>query len=60
VTDPSEEALITLGREKKAYRTPNRLDQKRNSSHHLVIKTPNALHRRKNNKSSKEIRSSNI
>ena len=41
MTDPSEEALITLGREKKAYRTPNRLDQKRNSSHHLIIKTPN-------------------
>jgi hypothetical protein len=26
----------------KAYRTPNRLDQKRNSSHHIIIKTPNA------------------
>jgi hypothetical protein len=26
----------------EAYRTPNRLDQKRNSSHHTIIKTPNA------------------
>jgi hypothetical protein len=25
-----------------AYRTPNRLDQKRNSSHHIIIKRPNA------------------
>jgi hypothetical protein len=26
----------------EAYRTPNRLDQKRNSSWHIIIKTPNA------------------
>jgi hypothetical protein len=26
----------------EAYRTPNSLDQKRNSSHHIIIKTPNA------------------
>jgi hypothetical protein len=26
----------------KAYRTPNSLDQKRNSSHHIIIKSPNA------------------
>jgi hypothetical protein len=25
----------------EAYRSPNRLDQKRNSSHHIIIKTPN-------------------
>ena len=25
----------------EAYRTPNRLDQKRKSSHHIIIKTPN-------------------
>jgi hypothetical protein len=30
---------------KEAYRTPNRLDQKRNSSHHIIIKTPNALNK---------------
>jgi hypothetical protein len=27
------------------YRTPNRLDQKRNSSHHIIIKMPNALNK---------------
>jgi hypothetical protein len=27
----------------EAYRTPNRLDQKRNSSQHVIIKTTNAL-----------------
>jgi hypothetical protein len=27
----------------EAYRTPNRLNQKRNSSHHTITKTPNAL-----------------
>jgi hypothetical protein len=27
----------------EAYRTPNRLDQKRNSSCHIIIKTLNAL-----------------
>jgi len=26
----------------EAYRTPNRLDQKRNFSHHIIVKTPNA------------------
>jgi hypothetical protein len=26
----------------EAYRTPNRLDQKRYSSHHIIIKTSNA------------------
>jgi D-arabinose 1-dehydrogenase-like Zn-dependent alcohol dehydrogenase len=26
----------------EAYRTPNSLEQKRNSSHHIIIKTPNA------------------
>jgi hypothetical protein len=25
----------------EAYRTPNSLDQKRNCSHHIIIKTPN-------------------
>jgi hypothetical protein len=27
---------------KEAYKTPNSLDQKRNSSRHIIIKTPNA------------------
>jgi hypothetical protein len=26
----------------EAYRTPNRLHQKRNFSHHIIVKTPNA------------------
>ena len=26
----------------EAYRTPNRMDQKRNSSRHIIIKTPSA------------------
>jgi hypothetical protein len=29
----------------QAYRIPNSLDQKRNSSRHIVIKTPNALNK---------------
>jgi hypothetical protein len=29
----------------KAYRTPNRLDQKRNSSQHIRIRTTNALNK---------------
>jgi hypothetical protein len=29
----------------EAYRTPNRLDQKRKSSHHIIIKTSNALNK---------------
>jgi hypothetical protein len=42
----------------EAYRNPNRLDQKRNSSHNIIIKTRNAL--KKNIKSSKGKMSSNI
>ena len=30
---------------KEAYRTLNSLDQKRNSSYHIIIKTPNALNK---------------
>jgi hypothetical protein len=30
---------------KEAYRTPNRLDQKRNSFCHIIIKPPNALNK---------------
>jgi hypothetical protein len=29
----------------EAYRTPNSVDQKRSSSHHIIIKTPNALNK---------------
>ena len=31
----------------EAYRTPNRLDQKRNSFHYIIIKTPNALNNKR-------------
>jgi hypothetical protein len=30
----------------ESYRTPNSLDQKRDSSHHIVIRTPNALNKK--------------
>ena len=29
----------------EAYRTPNKLDQKRNSSRHIIIKTTNTLNK---------------
>ena len=29
----------------EVYRTPNSLDQKRNSSHHIIIKTTDALNK---------------
>jgi hypothetical protein len=29
----------------EAYRTPNRVDQKRNSSQHIIIRTTNVLHK---------------
>ena len=44
----------------ETYRTPNRLDQNRNSSHHIIIKTPNALNKERILKAIREKRSSNI
>ena len=41
----------------EAYRIPNRLDQKRNSSHNITVKTPNAQNKERIQKA---IRSSNI
>ena len=38
----------------KAYRTPNRLDQERHSSRHIVVKTRNTQNKKKNTKSSKK------
>jgi hypothetical protein len=43
----------------EAYRTPNRLYQKRNSSHHIIIKTPNTLNKERTLKAVRE-KSSNI
>jgi hypothetical protein len=38
----------------EAYRTPNRLDQKRNYSRHIIIKTPNAQNNEKILKAERE------
>jgi hypothetical protein len=45
-----EESIPNLKKEmpmntQEAYRTPNRLGQKRNPSHHIIIKTPYALNK---------------
>jgi hypothetical protein len=45
-----EENFLNLKKERptniqEAYRTPNRLDQKRNSSRHIIIRTINALNK---------------
>jgi hypothetical protein len=44
----------------EAYRTPNRLGQNRNSSCHIIIKTPKALNKERILKAVVEKRSSNI
>ena len=38
----------------EAYRTPNRQDQKRNASRHIIIKTPNALNKERTLKAVRE------
>jgi hypothetical protein len=38
--NPKKEMPMNI---QEVYRTPNRQDQKRNSSHQVIIKTPNAL-----------------
>jgi hypothetical protein len=45
---------------KEAHRTPNRLDQKRNSSCHINSQNTKGIKQRKNIKNSKGKRSSNI
>jgi hypothetical protein len=37
-----EEMAIII---QEAHRTPNRLDQKRNSLYHIIIQTPSALNK---------------
>jgi hypothetical protein len=44
----------------EAYRTPNRLDQKRNSSRHIIIRTTNALKKDRILKAERGKRPSNI
>ena len=39
-TNLKKEMLMNI---KEAYRTPNRLDQKRNSSQHIIIRTTHSL-----------------
>jgi hypothetical protein len=39
-----KEMLINI---QEVYRTPNTLDQKRNSSHHIITKTPSALNKKR-------------
>jgi hypothetical protein len=48
----TEENFLNLKKEmpinlQEAYRTPNRLAQKRSSSHDIIIKTPNAQNKEK-------------
>jgi len=38
----------------EAYRSPNSLDQKRKSSHHIIVKTPNAQNRERILKAERE------
>jgi len=38
----------------EAYRTPNRLDQKRNYSHHIIVKIPNSQNKERIVKSVRE------
>jgi hypothetical protein len=54
-----EESLPNLKKEmskniQEAYRTPNRLDQKRNCSHHIIVKISNAQNKEKILKAAKE------
>ena len=44
----------------EAYRTPNRLDQKRNSFSHIIVKIPNAQNKETILKETMEKNSSNI
>ena len=45
---------------KEAYRTPNRLDQKRNPFQHIIIKTTSVQNKKKNTKRGKGKRTCNI
>jgi hypothetical protein len=44
----------------EAYRIPSRLDQKRNPSCHIIIKTPNTLNKERILKAIREKMSSNM
>jgi hypothetical protein len=54
-----EENFLSLKKEmpmniQETYRTPNSLDQKTNSSCHIIIKTPNALNKERTLKAVRE------
>ena len=60
-----EENFPNLKREmpmniQEAYRMPNRLDQNRNTSPHIIIKTPNVLNKERILKAVRGKRPSNI
>ena len=44
----------------EAYRTPNNLDQKKKSCHHIIVKTPNAQNKERILKAVREKSSTNI
>jgi hypothetical protein len=44
----------------EAFRIPNRWDQKRNSSHHIITEAPNAQNKERKLKAVRRNRSSNI
>jgi hypothetical protein len=44
----------------ESYRTPNRLDQERNFSHHIIVKTTDAQNKERILKTVREKRSSDI
>jgi hypothetical protein len=46
-----KEMLINI---QEAYRTPNRLDQKRNSSRHIIVKRPNTQNKERTLKAVRE------
>jgi hypothetical protein len=56
---PNQEKEVPMNIQ-EAYRTPNSLDQKRNSSHYIIIKTPNVPNKERIFKILKGKRSSDI
>jgi hypothetical protein len=56
ITNIKKEMPINI---QEAYRTLNRLDQKRNSSSHIKFKTSNAQNNNNNNNNTNNIKNSN-
>jgi hypothetical protein len=51
---PNLKEEMHMNIQEEAYRMPNRLDQKRNYSCHIIIKTPNALNKERILKAARE------